>query len=228
MTTANQIIGQALGLLGVRSSADAVPGSDAVIALERLNTLLDGWRAQSLFAYATQTITGTLPASTATRTIGPAGQLVASPRPTRIESMFYTSGSTDYEVKPFTAEEYDRIPDKTITGLGPDFYYFNPGLAAGTLSFYPLASENVTLTIRLWLQVTAFADLTTDYTLSPGYLRALVYSLAEECGPDFEREAPPSVLRTAANARTLLKRVNHRVPQLEVTGTERPDILRGY
>ena len=56
MTTANKIIAQALGLLGVRSSVDPVSGADAAIALERLNTMLDAWRTQSLFAYATQTV----------------------------------------------------------------------------------------------------------------------------------------------------------------------------
>ena len=78
MTTATKIIGQALGLLGIRSAADPVGGAEAAICRERLNTMLDAWRIQSLFAYATQKITATLPSNTASRTIGPAAQFATA------------------------------------------------------------------------------------------------------------------------------------------------------
>lgn len=230
MTTANKIIGQALGLVGVRAAVDPVSGADASIALERLNTMLDGWRTQSLFAYAALTISGTLPASTATRTIGPAGQLVCDPRPIRIEAgSRYTLDGTDSPLRPISQAEYDAIPDKAATG-GPEVVAFNAALPAGVLSFWPLAAAPVTLSLVVLQQVARFADLTTDYTLSPGYERALVFSLAEEVCADFERDVPPTVARTARNARRLIQRVNHDVPQLELPAAlqrERFSILEG-
>lgn len=232
MTTANKIIGQALGLIGIRSSGNPVNGADSAIALERLNTMLDSWRTDSLYAYATATVTGTLPANTATRTIGPAAQLVTTYRPIRIEpGSKYTAGGIDYLIQPVTQAEYEAIGLKTVSSLGPDIVFFNPTLPTGLLSFYPRASADVTLSLIVLLQVSQFADLTTDYDLSPGYERALAYSLAEEVCPDFERDVPPTVARIARTSRRLIKRVNHHVPQLlsdcdSVSGLER--ILRGY
>jgi hypothetical protein len=218
VTTANQIIGQALGLLGIRSSADPVGGAEAAVGLERLNTLLDAWRVQNLYAYATQKATGTLPALTGTRTIGPVtGDLVIDPRPVRLEAgCKYTSGGVDYPLRVVTLAEYEAEPMKDTAGMGPCIVHYNPSLPLGVLSFWPVPQASVTLSLVVQVQLTAFADLTTDYELPPGYLRALVYTLAEECGPDFERDVPPTVSRNAMNARRLLQRSNHDVPQLDV------------
>lgn len=231
MTTANKIIGQALGLLGVRSSVDPVTGADAAIALERLNTLLDGWRTQSLFAYAQQTVAGVLPAHTATLTIGPAGQLVAE-RPIRVEAgSRFTRDGIDSPIRPIGQAEYAAIADKATAGLGPEWVAFNPTLPEGVLSFYPLADAPVALSLVVLQQVSQFATLTTDYALPPGYERALIFSLAEEVSPDFERDVPPIVARNARNARRLIQRVNHEVPQLQVPAEprrgERFSILEG-
>jgi hypothetical protein len=222
VTTANKIIGQALGLIGVRSSADPVSGADAAIALERLNTMLDAWRVVSLFAYATQTITGALPANTQTRTIGPTGDLAIAQRPIRIEAgSKYTVGGQDYPINPITQAQYEAIHLKTVGAMGPDVVFYNPTLPNGLLSFYPLAGADCTVSLVALLQVSQFADLTTDYGLAPGYERALVFSLAEEVSPDFERDAPPVVVRGARNARRMIQRANHDVPQLLVENVPR-------
>lgn len=226
MTTANELIGQALGLLGVRAAGNPVSGESAAMALERLNTLLDAWRVNSLFAHATQTITGTLPANTTTRTIGPAGQLVCAPRPMRIEQgSKFTAGGIDYPIRTVTQPEFELIGIKALASIGPEVVFYNPTMPAGQLSFYPQASASVTLSLVVLLQLTEFADLTTDYTLPPGYVRALAYSLAEECAPDFEREVPPSVARTARNSRRAIQIANNVVPQL-MPGVQPGPLLR--
>jgi hypothetical protein len=215
MTTANELISQALGLLGIRSAGNPVGGAEAAIALERLNTMVDAWRINSLFAYATATVTGTLPANTTTRTVGPAAQLVTAPRPMRIEAgSKFTAGGIDYPILPVTQAEFELIGIKALASIGPEVVFYNPTLPTGLLSFYPQASAAVTLSLVVLQQVSEFADLTTDYTLAPGTRRALVFSLAEEAAADFEREVPPSVARTARNARRAVHIANHSVPQL--------------
>jgi hypothetical protein len=218
VTTANQIIGQALGLLGIRSSADPVGGPEAAVCFERLNTLLDAWLVEPMYAYATQKVTGTLPALTGTRTIGPTtGDLLISARPVRLEAgCKYTSGGVDYPLRVVTLAEYEAEPMKDAAGMGPCIVHYNPSLPLGVLSFWPVAQASVTLSLVVQVQASSFADLTTDYTLPPGYRRALVFTLAEECGPDFERDVPATVSRNAANARRLVKRANLVVPQLDV------------
>jgi hypothetical protein len=216
VTTAAKIIGQSLGLLGIRSSADPVTGADAVICLERLNTLLDAWKVQPGYAYAATTISGALGAGVASLTIGPTGDL-ATTRPVRIEmGTKYTVDGFDYPIRPVTRQDFEEERLKTLQARGPCVVHYNPTLPDGVLHFWPTPSASVTLTVLMQVQLTAFADLTTDYSLPPGYERALVFTLAEEVGPDFERDVPPTVSKNAANARRLLMRSNHDVPQLDV------------
>jgi len=216
VTTANQIIGQALGLIGVRSANDPVSGGDAALCFERLNTLLDALKINPLNSYATIALTGTLAANTSTLTIGPTGTIAVAERPARIESAFFTAGNLDYVVQSVTEEQYDAITLKAVSGLGPDFFYYEASLLNGVLSVYPRASAAITLTLQVLTQVSEFADLTTDYDLAPGYRRYFAYLLAQEVAPDFERDVPPMVARGAANARRSVQRMNHVVPQLDL------------
>lgn len=77
------------------------------------------------------------------------------------------------------------------------------------------------LNLPVQKRLDAFAALTTEYTLPPGYERALVFTLAEEVAADYEREIPPTVARNAAAARRILKRANFKVPQLVVGEDDR-------
>jgi hypothetical protein len=60
----------------------------------------------------------------------------------------------------------------------------------------------------------------------------LVFTLAEEVAADYEREIPPTVARNAAAARRILKRANHKVPQLVVgegdLTTQESRFIRGW
>lgn len=215
MPTALDIIGPALGLLGIRTPGDAVGPAEAEVCLERLNTWLDSQRVGPLNSYATTTVTGTLPANTSIITVGPTGTIVITPRPIRIETgSFYTQDGQDWPLIPITQAQYNGILTKGIASPGEKCAFYNPSMSDGTLFVYPQASESVTLSLVCLLQLTEFADLTTNYVLPPGYRRMLVFTLAEEVAADFEREIPPTVARNAANARTAVRNANHTVPQL--------------
>lgn len=227
MTTANELISQAAGLLGIRSAADPLDGTTAAIMLDRLNTMLDAWRLSGLNAYATAKVPGTLPASTATRTIGPTGQLVVDPRPIRLEDgCKFTLGGIDYPIEFIDEGSYERIEVKAIDTLGPTHAWYNPTLPNGVVTFWPRAQADVALSLVVLVQVGEFAALTTDVQFAPGYRRAIVFSLAEECATDFEREVPPSVVFSARNARRTMHRANHRLPQLQLG--ERMDPLAAF
>lgn len=220
-TTAASIIRQALGHLGIAAPGQAVSAGDASACLTALNTMLDGWAVENLYAYATQTITGTLPANTQTRTIGPTGQLVATPRPVRLEDgCFFTAGGIDYPIDTINEAEFNSIGLKAVSSLGPRWVEYSPTLPNGVLSFHPRAAQAVTLSLVVQQQISAFASLTQQYTLPPGYKRALEFSLAEEVAASYEREVPPTVARNAAMARRNIKRANFVVPQLDVDGCD--------
>jgi hypothetical protein len=214
MTTATQVISQALGIIGVKSPGQAL-GTEAADCLERLNMMLDGWRTERLYATAGVRVSASLNGSTATATIGPTGTFVVTPRPISIEpGSFYTVGSIDYPITPVTLAEYNEIPLKGTTTLGPSWVYYEAGDPNGTLYFFPLLATQATVTLVCASHLSDFADLTTDYDLGPGVMRALVFSFAEEMAPDFERPVPPGAQKMAMSARRTLKRSHHQTPQL--------------
>jgi hypothetical protein len=220
-TTANSIIRRALGHLGIVALGQTVKPGDAADCLIALNTMLDGWAVENLYAYATQTITGTLPANTQTRTIGPTGQLVATPRPVRLEDgCFFSVGGIDYPLDTINEAEFNSIGLKAVSSLGPRWVFYNPTLPNGVLHFHLRAAASVALSLVVQQRISSFASLTQQYTLPPGYERALVFSLAEEVAASYEREVPPTVARNAAMARRNIKRVNVVVPQLDVGGCD--------
>lgn len=215
MTTALQIIDKARTLIGVRGVGETTSADEVAECLVSLNSLVDSWRTSSLFAYAKQRVTATLPPGVNTATIGPAGTFVVTPRPIRIEGgSFYTVGELDYPIEPITSEQFNGIGLKGTGDLGPAWVYLDTAYPQGTLYFYPQAESSVSVTLLCMVQVTTFADIATDYDLAPGYQRALSYTLAEEIAADYQAKVPATVAKSALQSRRAIKRANHTVGQL--------------
>jgi len=223
MATATEIINLALGAIGIKAPGDLVDPNEAADVLVILNAMMDAWRTESLYAYYLQRLTASV--ATATKTIGPAGDFIIASRPERIEvGSFFSSGLTDYPVRPIDADSYNRIMVKTNGGLGPNVVYFDQNWPQGTLYFYPVPATAVVVTLLVQTQLTEFANLTTVYDIPPGYKRAIYMTLAEEVASAYEREIPPTLARNAAAARRNIKRINLRVPVLRID----PSIPQGY
>ena len=216
MTTATELITQALGILGVRAVGESVDGTTAGETLTRLNSLIDSWRTQKLYAYATQRITGTLPASASTLTVGPTGDIVTTYRPFRLETGgFYNNGGQDYPIQLLTQNEFNGITQKLqASGATAIGIYYEPTLPNGTLYFYPQPSSQVTLTLIVLTELLEFPTLNSDYTLPPGYRRALAYALAEDLAPDYGKTMSPSAVKAGYVALRNIRRVNHATPRL--------------
>ena len=222
MTTAAAIIRAGLGKLGIVSPGEALRAGDANDGLLALNRILDAWKLESLYAYATETIQHTTAGEAASLTIGDGGDIDVSERPVRFEDgCFYRFGGLDYEISPLTEAEFNRIGLKAVGTLGPTWMEYNPSFPLGRLQFFPRVPSGAVLNLPVQKRLDAFAALTTEYTLPPGYERALVFTLAEEVAADYEREIPPTVARNAAAARRILKRANFKVPQLVVGEDDR-------
>lgn len=215
-TSAATIIRAALGKLGIVGPGQALNGDESADGLAALNRLLDAWRLERLYAYATTDVTHTVTSEAGTLTIGTGGDINTT-RPERFEAgCYYSLGGIDYQLTPVTEAEFNRISLKTVSAVGDAWFEYSPNLPLGVLRFFPRLPAGAVLRMPVQVQLAEFADLTTLYTLPAGYERALMYTLAEELGADYEREIPPTVARNAANARRILKRANLVVPQLTV------------
>lgn len=210
MTTANDLIDRAYVLLGYKDPSDALSGQDAAYALDALNDLIDTWNTDRLFIVAVSNVSASIAGNPIT--IG-ASMTFNVTRPTEITSGFVRIDSVDYPVEWITQAEYDELPLKSTASTVAIYGYYDRGVPTGNIYLYPETTG--TLHLQLPVQITEFADLTTDYDLAPGYRKAIAYSLAEELAPGL-RALDPVIARTGARARTAIRRTNSSVPQLNL------------
>ncbi len=210
MTTANDLIDRAYTILGYKDPSDALSGQDTAYALDALNDLVDTWNTDRLFIVAVSNVSASIAGNPIT--IG-ASMTFNVTRPTDVTSGFVRINSVDYPVEWITQAEYDALPLKSTASTVAIYGYYDRGVPTGNIYLYPATTG--TLHLQLPVQITAFADLTTDYDFAPGYRKALAYSLAEELAPGL-RALDPGVARIGARARAAIRRTNSSVPQLNL------------
>lgn len=227
MTTAAQIIDDALQEIGVLGAGQTAPAEDATLCLRKLNQILQSWSTGRLYVPYLAQVTVTL-SGLASYTIGPAGAVVAA-RPIRVESASARDASGyDYDVSVKTREEYDGIAIKGTTGGPPECVFYDKTLTNGTLYVYPKGS-GYTLTLDCLSLLTSFASVSTTLTLPEGYERALYLTLADESAAAFGRTVSPDTRRRQAGAIKAIKRINAEPMLLDIdTGGELFQIERGY
>jgi hypothetical protein len=209
MPTALAIINRAAEIIGYKDPDEALGGTDAANFLGVLNSMLDSWNTQRLFIVSVQEVVQNV--SGLPITIGPSGTIVMA-RPVRMEDgAFIRLNGADFGITWVERVEYDSIVQKAQPGDLACYGYYEPALPDGRIYLWPFPQTAVELHLQLMTQLTAFANLATNYVLAPGYQRALEYSLAEELAPG-RRPLTPDVMRQAANARRVIRRLNVEVP----------------
>lgn len=211
---ASTIIGDALGLINVVDPMEAIAAEDAALGLRTLNRLVNMLAADSLMPVAVAFQPVPLTAAGGTKTIGAAGDIVVT-KPTKIEvGAYILSGTTSYPLHRLTREQWAKIPYKTQQGL-PNCYWYEPTTAIlGTVNFWPVPSSSCTAYLPLKSSLTAFANLTTEYSLPEGYEEYLLTALAVHSAPLYQRQASGDIAFRMKQAKKLIKRLNVRVPQL--------------
>jgi len=207
--TARATIQGALKLIGVLDPAETMQSADSDDGLFMLNNMVDAWNLERLSIFSLTELPVTF--SGASATIGPL-MTVNTPRPIRIESAFWRRSSIDYPLRVVTDQEYSDISMKSSSG-DPEVIYYDAGSPTGSVYVWPVpASTDYRITVLN--QLTAFADLDTLYDLPQGYAKALMYALAIELAPLYQKEASTTVARVYVNVMRTLKRANVVVPIL--------------
>lgn len=208
MATGQTIVNRALRLLGAVASGEAPKAQESADGLEALNTMLESWQLDKLSVFAHRTEVFSLVPSQASYTIGPAGNF-NTVCPVRIETAFSRVGGVDTPVSVFSSSTWAALPSKSLTGATPACLNYERGAPLGILQVFPVPSAVSALHLVTWVPLTAMA-LGTQVALPPGYERAIVYNLAIELAPEFEKEPSQAVVKVANDALTMVKRANLR------------------
>jgi hypothetical protein len=228
MTTAVELITDALGEIGVADAGQALSANDSALGLRVLNRLFQRWSNMRLLQPVLDELSVTMTGA-ASYTLGPGGS-PARARPLKVLSAtFVDTGGLESPVQIITREQWDAIPNKADTGSYPDRIWYAAENTDGIVYTYPKCSTGtLKLDVLTNMQALGMSD---TLTLPDGYESAIVSTLADDLATHYGMSTPPDVRRRAAGAVRALKRTNHEpilaVQELAFAG-QRADIQRGY
>lgn len=217
-TTALDLVTASLQDLGVLGESETPSGAAGQSALDTLNAMIDGWKAEKLMVPSLTRSTVAITASDGDYTIGPTGN-IAVVRPVFLEDVRYSDSTPDpdYEwpLKSLTEQGYAALPMKAQTSTVPTAYFYNPTYPNGTINLFPIpTSSTLTLIAYHWTAITVFAALSTTFSLPPAYERMIVKNLAVELAPSWLREPSATLLRQASQSMRTVKESNTRLVDL--------------
>lgn len=221
MTTAGDIIQQAMkdaGVLGVGQTALA---EDTADALSRLNMLIAQWRRKRWLVYHLVTYSVAC-AGQQSFTIGPTGNINITYRPDRIESAFIRqtnvpTNQVDFPLVLLPArEDYNAITLKTLAAL-PNYLFYDSGYPLGTLYPWPVPTANIyTLYVSIKAVLASFATLTQEIALPEEYHGALLYTLAVRLRSMYRLPSDPGLLALQTDALNVLRKANAQIGRLSI------------
>jgi hypothetical protein len=228
MTTAIELITDALAEIGVSGAGQTVAPEDAALGLRKLNQLMQRWTNARLTFPVLTTISVPLTGA-ASYTIGPSGVVVAA-RPVKIISATAVdAGGTEYGVNVIPRELWDAITVKAVDGGPPCDVWWDAQPTNGRIHVYP-RSTGYTLKLACQTLLNSFASTATAVTLPEGYESAIYLNLADDLAASYGRQLSADSRRRAAGAMRAIKRTNAEPLLLSIEAQSSGDyqIERGY
>lgn len=211
MATAGDIINGSLRLIGVLAEGEVPSAETSADALSAMNQMLESWNTERLSVFSTQDQVFNWPPATISRTLGPSGDFVGN-RPVLLDDATYfrdPASGISYGIKLINQQQYDGIAVKTVTSTYPQVMWVNMTYPDIEMYVYPVPTKLLEFHFISVEELTRPADLATDLTFPPGYLRAFRYNLAMEMAPEFGVEPSGQVQRIAMSSKRNIKRINN-------------------
>jgi len=228
MTTALDIITDALLEIGAHDLGQNVPAEMSSHGLRMLNRICQRWSVTPAMIPVLTEISVPLNGA-ASYTIGPTGADVTAARPIRIDrATAVDAASNEYPVNVLSRPEWDGIFNKNVTG-GPPTDIWYQASTPGRVYVYP-KSAGYTLKLDCQTLLTSFPGLSTTVTLPEGYESALTLTLAIDLCGTYQMQPTPSLMARQAGIVRAIKAVNAE-PLLVSIGLEASqdyEIERGY
>jgi hypothetical protein len=218
--TASDLIRRALKTLRILGEGETPTAEEAADAFTTLNEMLDAWRVEHLTVFMLARVTYALTVGVRDYTIGPGGAINRE-RPVWIEAaavLDQANPAQPYEIplEILSEQRWQATPLKNLTSTLPEVVYLDRAFPLATLSVLPVVTQARTLVLYLPVGLSAFADLTTDYSFPPAYAKALRYNLAAELAPEFGKMLDATAGHFAVESLAAIKRQNVTVPELTV------------
>jgi hypothetical protein len=225
--TAQELINDALRLVGVLNTGEGPNSDEHTECLRALNTMIESWNTERLIVYAIARDTYTLTPAQPSYTIGTGGELNA-PRPVRIENAGVIPAGQSYEhpLHLMQKDEFAAIRLKGAESTFPTAMYDDRAYPLASLHFWPVPSNPSTqLVLYTWRQLSAVAALGDTVAFPPGYAEAILYNLALRLAPRYrEAMVSPLVIDQARESKAGIKRINLPAPLMsceDVMGANR-------
>jgi hypothetical protein len=209
MSTVRDLIFDSLKKIHVVGIGQNLTADQEQSAFRALNDLLESWSVEGGLVFQQTQETFSVTTNQQVYTIG-SGADFDTVRPFDIEALYTTIGTTDYPASAYGQRDWANIADKTSATGVPDVYYYDNNHTIGRIYFYPVPSGVNTVTIFSRKPIVEFNSINDTVDMPSGYRRALVYNLAVELAPEYEREPLPTVIKIANQAKSNVFSYNSR------------------
>lgn len=209
MTTARDIIESALRKIQVLGRGQSLDADSAQNGLTALNQMLDSWSIEGGKVFTETRESFPLTIGKSSYTIGAGGDFDTE-KPYVITSAFIRVSGDDYSLDLIDSRTYADIQDKDLKGTYPEFLYYDNNYPIANIILWEVPATTSTLHIYSEKPLSNLTGLTTTLVLPKGYERALVYNLAMELAPEYEKEPSPTVQRIASQSKSALTTYNTR------------------
>jgi hypothetical protein len=220
------IIQQAMWEIGAIPPGETPSSQEAATGLIKLNRMLDLWNADGRYVYANQFIQNAMVPSLQPHTIGPgqpgppavAATWYANQRPVKIVSAEIILNTVSPPIRyPCNVRDAQWWADKrsyAVQGTLPTDVYYEPDWPNGSLYIWPVTQVNYPMELQIWTLLNQIPLTGQKFSLPPGYLEAVVLSLAVSLCPSFEKPLDPTLASLAIRAVRTIQAPNTQAPRI--------------
>ena len=232
---AQKLVEDALRLTGYLAANKSANASDAQLALEELQGMMDSWRTENLLDVSSTVVSVEVAANQQTVTIGPATStftpdIVVDMRPEEIISGFWIDPEQQNAVPMSEARDKElwrSWRDIKIQSTYPIYFMYDQNWPVATLTFYPLPAQAMTLNLGIETFTPIPQLLSDTMDLAPSWLQALKYNLASLLGMSLPLPDDNNIAKIDAMAAKTMARIKRARMRPQPRAVMDPTLLRG-
>ena len=211
MPAAQDLVQDALEMLGIYAPGETMSSADAARGLSSLNIIIDEFASQQLFIYQFVPVSFETIIKNPMYGIGQgAGATVNTARPSQVvtgeQEASITISGTKTEINVVSAIEFKSLAGYAPAAGTPDTLWYNPTYPNGTVNLLPTPTAVGTVLFNAWEILQSFANLDTKASLAVGVQEVLTDMLAVKLKSYFSEGVLNQVVAARAmGARDILR-----------------------